>query len=57
MEMDEMENGNRKLKWKAEMEKLKLGNGRQNCYLLHMRAISPMLRVLRTLYYQRMTDY
>ena len=42
VETDEMENGNGKLKQKAETEKLKFGNGRHNCsksYLLHMREL------------------
>ena len=46
METDETENGNGKLKRKAETEKLKLGNGRHNCsksYLLRMRELCAML--------------
>ena len=46
METDETENG--KLKRKAETEKLKFGNGRDNCsksYLLRMRERCAYVRV------------
>ena len=39
VETDETENGNGKLKRKAETEKLKFGNGRQNSSLLYQDSV------------------